>query len=74
MCDLLFIEVFLCVYQLQNQKMQSHFILHDFTTFIDDTPAAGLAVLKHLLWHLILYLFWLFPRKWHKILAAGFVR
>jgi hypothetical protein len=47
---------------------------HDFTTFIDDILAVGLAVLRYLLWHLILCLFRLFLSKWHKIPVAGFVR
>ena len=43
---------------------------HDFTTFIVDTLAVGLVVLRHLLRHLNLCLFRLFPRKWHKIPAS----
>lgn len=48
--------------------------LHDFTTFIDDTLAAELTVLRHSLLFWILYSFRYFSRKWHKIPADGFVR
>ena len=52
-----------------------HLILeHDFTTFIDDTLAAELTVLRHSLLFWILCCFRYFSRKWHKIPAGEFVR
>ena len=50
------------------------FTLHDFTTFIDDTLAAELTVLRHSLLFWILCCFRYFSRKWHKIPAGEFVR
>ncbi len=47
---------------------------HDFTTFIDDTLAAELTVLRHSLLFWILCCFRYFSRKWHKIPAGEFVR
>ncbi len=58
----------------KENNTKTDFNNHDFTTFIDDILAVGLAVLRYLLWHLILCLFRLFPSKWHKIPVAGFVR
>ncbi len=49
-------------------------ICHDFTTFIDDTLAAELTVLRHSLLFWILCCFRYFSRKWHKIPAGEFVR
>jgi hypothetical protein len=48
--------------------------IHDFTTFIDDTLAAELTVLRHSLLFWILCCFRYFSRKWHKIPAGEFVR
>ena len=50
------------------------YYLHDFTTFIDDTLAAELTVLRHSLLFWILCCFRYFSRKWHKIPAGEFVR
>ena len=48
--------------------------VYDFTTFIDDTLAAELTVLRHSLLFWILCCFRYFSRKWHKIPAGEFVR
>lgn len=67
-------SVFFRIVKLSILFKASSLSLHGFTTFTDDILAAGLTVLRHLLWYLILYLFRLFSRKWHKIPVAGSVR
>ena len=55
-------------------EFKLYIIKHDFTTFIDDTLAAELTVLRHSLLFWILCCFRYFSRKWHKIPAGEFVR
>jgi uncharacterized membrane protein len=61
-------------HHLQLSLKENCLYLHDFTTFIDDTLAAELTVLRHSLLFWILCCFRYFSRKWHKIPAGEFVR